>query len=433
MTTKISGDNISAIANTGVTWQSITVADGSTTLNAEAGKGYILDTNAGEIEVVLPSSPSRGDTVIFTDYSGTFATNRVLLNTNGGLLDSTEGQYFTINTNNITVSLVYIDINKGWLIYKNESTTTPSSALEGGELFQTSAFISATGGTITTVGTDYKVHTFTGDGCFVVSQGIGPVAKLDYLVIAGGGGGGNSNNGGGQAGAGGGGAGGYRESHCATISGPYTASPLASSTSLPISVGTYPVTVGGGGANISNNNPTDRNGSDSIFSTITSTGGGGGQTDEGCNPAGPGGSGGGGGGQGTSNGVSGTGNTPPVTPPQGNDGGTGGPTGGGGGGGAGVAGTNAGNPRGNGGDGSPTEITGSAVSRAGGGGAGQGPGSPASPGGAGGGGTGGPGCTSGTNGSANTGGGGGGAGDGACATNASSGGSGIVVLRYKFQ
>jgi hypothetical protein len=29
-------------------------------------------------------------------------------------------------------------------------------------------FISATGGTITTSG-DFKIHSFTGDGCFVVS------------------------------------------------------------------------------------------------------------------------------------------------------------------------------------------------------------------------------------------------------------------------
>ena len=47
---------------------------------------------------------------------------------------------------------------------------------------------------------------------------------------------------------GGGGAGGYRESHCASVSGPYTASPLASSTSLPVSVQGYPITVGAGGA-----------------------------------------------------------------------------------------------------------------------------------------------------------------------------------------
>jgi hypothetical protein len=38
-------------------------------------------------------------------------------------------------------------------------------------------FIYCTGGTITTSG-DYKIHTFTSDGCFSVSAGKGPLAKL---------------------------------------------------------------------------------------------------------------------------------------------------------------------------------------------------------------------------------------------------------------
>jgi hypothetical protein len=45
---------------------------------------------------------------------------------------------------------------------------------------------------------------------------------------------------------GGGGAGGFRESK--NPAAPWTASPLASATSLPVSVTTYPITVGGGGA-----------------------------------------------------------------------------------------------------------------------------------------------------------------------------------------
>src|SRR5210317_542275 len=89
----------------GTDWQAVTVADGSTQLNAVAGKGYFLDTNAGVIEVFLPTSPTRGDTVILADYSGTFATNKVLVNTGGELIDSTlggpgGGNEFEITTNN---------------------------------------------------------------------------------------------------------------------------------------------------------------------------------------------------------------------------------------------------------------------------------------------------------------------------------------------
>ena len=64
MTTKISGANISSIGNTGLNWQAVTVADGSTQVNATSGNGYLLDTNAGVIEVFLPTSPTRGDTIV---------------------------------------------------------------------------------------------------------------------------------------------------------------------------------------------------------------------------------------------------------------------------------------------------------------------------------------------------------------------------------
>jgi hypothetical protein len=110
-----------------IDWQALTVADGSTTLNTTAGKGYFLDTNAGVIEVFLPSSPTRGDTVVLADYSGTFATNQIIINTGGQLLDSTAGNDFKVTTNNSIVELVYVDAAKGWLVKLNQAAgTTPS-------------------------------------------------------------------------------------------------------------------------------------------------------------------------------------------------------------------------------------------------------------------------------------------------------------------
>jgi hypothetical protein len=145
-------------------------------------------------------------------------------------------------------------------------------------------FIKATGGTETTSG-DYKIHTFTGPGTFTVTALGNPQGgpnTVDYLVVAGGGGGAGSGGIGG-----GGGAGGYRTS-------------FPGGTKLVLDGGTYPVTVGAGGisANPSynGNNSSVGNGSPSVFSTITSTGGGGGGTGGGS-PGGngaPGGSAGGG-------------------------------------------------------------------------------------------------------------------------------------------
>jgi len=346
MTTKISGDNISSIANTGVTWNAVTVADGSTQLNASAGNGYFLDTNAGVIEVFLPSSPTRGDTIILTDYSGTFATNKCIVNTGGVLIDSTQGgptpgNEFEITTNNAIVELVYVDAAKGWLVKDNTAPSALSTLTGQGGGYDTTAYTSATGGTVTTSG-DYKIHTFTGDGCFVVSQagtgGCAP-AVVDYLVVAGGGGTGGF-------GMGGGGAGGFRVSNFHGLPAP-TMSPLANPTGITVTATTYPITVGGGAAGAGPGAPgcaNNTNGSPSIFSTITSAGGGygGKDNDFGYGPGAPGGSGGGGG-RGCKSG--GTGNTPPTSPSQGNNGGVGGPdsgpyrgAGGGGAGGAGGAG-----------------------------------------------------------------------------------------------
>jgi len=437
----------------GTDWQAVTVADGSTTLNAVAGKGYFLDTNAGVIEVFLPTSPTRGDTVILADYSGTFATNKCIVNTGGALIDSTQGgpagggNDFEITTNNAIVELVYVDAAKGWLVKYNTAPSALSTITGSGGGYDTPQYIVATGGTVTTTG-DYKTHVFTGDGCFVVSTGAGSLATVDYMIVAGGG------ASGGRYFTGGGGAGGFRLSNSWGLPAP-TTSPLASSCGVTVTTQTYPITVGGGGAGVSapapgaNGNP----GSNSVFSTITSAGGGGGaHNDEG--PTGEnGGSGGGGASPGSSGG--GTGNTPPVSPPQGQDGGTGAPAspfGAGGGGGAGATGSSWNSPTPSvGGIGSFIDDTfvgptapsygetgpvGSTRYFAGGGagGAGCAPGPTTISGGIGGGGDGKGNATTGTAGVANTGGGGGGTGNNVPSPGGSAaGGKGIVILRYKFQ
>src|SRR6056300_1667778 len=222
MTTKITEQNISELANAGVNWQSVFTGDGSTGLTAVAGRGYFIDTTSGTVTVTLPTSPSAGDVVVLKDYARTWGTNAVT--TASALFDGVSRTQ-SFSTNGQTVTLVYMDGTKGWSLI-NEDTTTGLGA----------TFISATGGTVTESG-DYKIHTFTGDGCFVVSCGGNAAGSnsVDYLVIAGGG------SGGGRGVKGGGGAGGYRESSGAA-SGCYTASPLgACVTALSVPATTYPI------------------------------------------------------------------------------------------------------------------------------------------------------------------------------------------------
>jgi hypothetical protein len=407
-----------------------------------SGNGYFVNTTCGAVTVTLPASPSAGDIISIADYASTWQTNAVTLCRNSSKIN---GGCFnpTLNTVGQSITLVYVDGTRGW---KNtmDSTSNVSGAPN---------YIIATGGTITCCG-DYKIHTFTSDGTFTICSAPTPANNnVDYVVVAGGGGGGGDHGGGG-------GAGGYRESYNPCTSGTYCASPLASATSLPISVQAYPVTVGGGGAGGCGQTPLPQGtkgvpGSNSIFSTITSAGGGGGAKENSPGAVSPpspndgvgipGGSGGGGS-YGKSaipqSGVGGSGNTPPVSPPQGNPGGLGdGAPGGnapvnssGGGGGAGAVGGNVpgASPTtgGAGGAGVTSNINGSPVVRAGGGGGAAGAGGVGGAGGSSIGGAGSNASTGGT-GTVNTGSGGGGAYPDTYAGGA--GGSGIVVIRYKFQ
>jgi hypothetical protein len=221
MTTKITEKNISQLANTGVNWQSVFTGDGSTGLTAVAGRGYFINTTSGTVTVTLPASPSAGDVVVLKDYARTWGTNNVTIAStllDGGTTTS------TFSTSGQTVTLVYMDGTKGWSLV-NEDTTSQLSP----------SFISATGGTITTSG-DFKIHTFTGDGCFVVSQAPGGSAPgVDYLVVSGGGGGG------GQYIGGGGGGGGFRASSSTYAVGCAPGAPLINSVSaLTVSASTYP-------------------------------------------------------------------------------------------------------------------------------------------------------------------------------------------------
>jgi hypothetical protein len=387
-----------------------------------SGNGYFVNTTSGAVTVTLPATPSAGDIISIADYASTFQTNNLTLCNNSSKINGVCSTAL-LSTQGQSITLVYVDATRGW-----KNTMDSTSNVTGAP-----NYIVATGGTITCCG-DYKIHTFTSDGCFSVTNAGTPAGSttVDYLVVAGGGGGGTG-SGGGAAGAGG-----FRESK--NPAAPWTASPLVSATSLPVTNTAYPITVGGGGAAApSTSTPSATGtGSNSVFSTITSAGGGGGGSESASSPIKDGASGGSGGGGNYNGGnVGGTGNTPPTSPAQGNNGGAGGGSyAGGGGGGATGTGSNYSGPGngGNGGAGATTSISGSPTAYAGGGGGGsEPPGSTAGTGGTGGGGTGGfsP-STPGTPGTVNTGGGGGG-GKSPTGANGGTGGSGIVIIRYKYQ
>jgi len=387
ITTNASGTlsftNINTLVASDIDWQTGAIKTGDFT--AVAGKGFFVNTTSGTITATLPASPSAGDFVALKDYAGTFGTNKLTIDRNGSNIQGSANNS-DLTTNRASVVLQYIDATKGWLytVENNVGNLQPP-------------YVAATGGTITTSG-DFKIHTFTSSGTFTVtapgtSDGSNTV---DYLVVAGGGGG--AGFGGCGLGGGGGGAGGYRESF-----------PNPATGGTPVTAQAYPITVGGGGgASVS--------GSNSIFSSITSAGGGRGAVNPGAGTAG------GSGGGASAGGAVGAGNTPPVSPSQGNNGGSGTgnlgitvTTGGGGGGKGGVGANSAGSgARAAGGSGQASSISASPVTYAGGGRGALNT------------------DTSSNNGTANEGDGGDGMGGGG-GNPAGSGGSGIVIIRYKYQ
>ena len=422
-----------------VDWQTGSIK--TATFTAESGKGYFCNTTGGTFEVDLPAG-SAGAIVSIQDYNNTFDSNALTVDPNGTekINGGTAGDPVELTTEGQGVTFVYIDATVGWRSVQDNQFFKQGSTPE---------FITATGGTITTVCTNFKVHTFTGPGTFCVSDA-GNVCgsnTVSYMVVAGGGGSGGS-EGGGWGGAAGGGGGGFREGRTPTCS--YTVSPLNAPAGLPVSVQGYSIVVGAGGTlGPGPGGPSNGQGGSggvSTFSTITSAGGGGGRGSTPANPTAPGRNGGSGGGGNPGPGPSGTdnagglGNQPPVSPPQGNDGRTGlgaaSAYAQGGGGGATTAGVTAPGPcvGSNGGAGATTHIPGSPITKAGGGASGAASGRTAGTGGVGGGANGGSGPSPGNAAAANTGGGAGGAaGSNTSALNGAAGGSGIVVIRYKFQ
>jgi len=419
-----SGASQSGFGRTGtVDWQTGSIK--TATFTAANGEGYFCNTSGGAFTVNLPAG-SAGAIISIADYTRTFNSNNLTISANGSEKIGGIASDLILDVNGQSLTLIYVDGTEGWINVQNAEDTETGIP----------QFLTASGGTITESG-NFRIHTFTGPGTFAISNlAPGPSGNpnaMDYNVVAGGGAGGGPRGGGG-------GSGGMRFS-AVTYCGPAA----KEAGSLTGTVASFPIIVGAGGTGAS---PTGGSGTNSTFSTITSAGGGGG-SDKNNNGA-SGGSGGGGGADDSNASSEGGGNTPPVSPTQGNSGGggtAGSQAGGSGGGGGktsnGSGGSGGGSPGGPGGAGLGITITGSTVAYAGGGGGGKdnrSSGGNGGTGGTGGGGAGGAGATGnppvpGSAGTVNTGGGGGGGGQGPSYEpfDGYNGGSGIVIIRYKYQ
>ena len=171
-TTTSNNFTITNTLSAGIDWET-TIH--TTAVSANLGKGYIVNTTAGEVTVNLPAGVA-GNIVAIQDYAGTFDTNKLIINSNGSEKIQGSTDDYKCTTENATVYLLYQDATKGW----------------------------------------------TADN---IAVDIDPLT-VEYLVVAGGGGGGCANGGGG-----GGGAGGYLTNYTGT------ALSLAVATNYVVTVG----------------------------------------------------------------------------------------------------------------------------------------------------------------------------------------------------
>ncbi|MCX6982535.1 MAG: autotransporter-associated beta strand repeat-containing protein [Verrucomicrobia bacterium] len=359
-----------------------TVTQGTHFASVIAGTGTVTQAGNGTVELNGANTYAGVTTVSFAGKLN-IQNSSALGTTNGGTTVAPGGKLQL--QNNITVAGETLSLG----------TTNFGTAIQ-----------SATGGTLSslTIGTaTYELHTFTTTG--TTSLNVNVATTAEYLVVAGGGAGGAASSGNSSYMPGGGGAGGMK-----------------TGTGYSLAVANYSITVGAGGST------AGANGGNSVFDTITSTGGGGGGSgNSGSFTSGV--NGGSGGGGAAANGPVNNGGTGIAGQGNAGGGGAGGANyGGGGGGGAGSVGGNAtGTVAGSGGSGSSSSITGSSVTyAAGGGGAIESGGTVGAGGSSGLGGTGGNQSTVATSAAANTGSGGGGQG---ATGSIGAGGSGIVIVR----
>ena len=120
-----SGDTITipsgaTLANSGtatgfasIAWQSSIVT--AATLNADANKGYWIDTTSNACTVTLPGSASVGDQLYFVDYARNFATNALTINQNSLNYQGNTSPNPVYNTNGQAIAIVYSGATKGWI------------------------------------------------------------------------------------------------------------------------------------------------------------------------------------------------------------------------------------------------------------------------------------------------------------------------------
>jgi len=105
----------------GISWQSVVTGS---TMTAVAGNGYPIDTSSNTCTITLPASASVGDTLIFSDYARNWATNKIIIDSNG-LNYQGEDDTYTVeySTDGLSLAITYMDATQGWIPTTDDDVT----------------------------------------------------------------------------------------------------------------------------------------------------------------------------------------------------------------------------------------------------------------------------------------------------------------------
>ena len=106
----------------GINFQSSVVT--GTTLTAEAGNGYFINTTSNICTITLPSSAAAGDQIVFVDFARTWGTNKIVIDSNGLNFQGQDDTYtVAYSTSGVTVNIVYSGASKGWTPISDDVVT----------------------------------------------------------------------------------------------------------------------------------------------------------------------------------------------------------------------------------------------------------------------------------------------------------------------
>jgi len=104
----------------GISWQSV---ETGSTMTAVAGNGYPIDTSSNECTITLPASASVGDTLVFSDYARNWATNKIIIDSNGLNYQSKTDWTVEYTTDGLSLAITYMDATQGWIPTTDDDVT----------------------------------------------------------------------------------------------------------------------------------------------------------------------------------------------------------------------------------------------------------------------------------------------------------------------